>query len=57
MPSNTYEYMHDYYMKNKEHFKELMSKKVICHVCEREISKPKLNRHLKTNRCKNSKVV
>jgi len=58
MPSNTPEYSSKYYADNKDHIKHIMQKrskvKVMCDVCNKEITKGNMYQHHKTTKHRES---
>ena len=51
MPTNTYEYMHKYYIERKEHFKDMMKEKISCKLCGKVISRGHMSRHHDSKNC------
>lgn len=55
MPSNTTEYMNNYYKNNKEKFREYNSFKLKCVFCGKETIRQNISNHQKTKNCFNNR--
>jgi len=51
--NNTPEYNKKYYQKHKTEILSVLAKKCICELCNRQVSRSRLNRHKTTDFCMN----
>lgn len=51
MPSNTQEYMREYYLKNKEKIMNKLKEKCVCEYCDRRVCHQNMIKHKESDYC------